>query len=205
MDEFTGRLRSLALLFYVLLFSGSATAMVPLGVIEGTTATVSFHGGLLSSPCSLTPDSQDQSIDLGDVNIRDLQNAGNQSPSERFHLSLRNYLLGARALVDNPTGQRNGDANRLYLQGEQAATLVFLGESDINNPQLLKLSGGVEGIGLRLKDQQGHALALNQQSRPYILHPGNNTLWFTANVESTQLAVMAAGFASVAHIQVIYL
>lgn len=123
----------------------------------------------------------------------------------RFHFSLRNYLLCARALMDNSTRQRNGDSNRLYLQGEHAATLVFLGESDINNLQLLKLSGGIEGIGLRPKDQQGHALALNLQSCHYILQLGNNTLWFNANVESTQRAVMAAGFAAVARIQVIYL
>ncbi|UIM55345.1 hypothetical protein QEP77_24205 [Serratia sp. B1] len=82
---------------------------------------------------------------------------------------------------------------------------MFLGESDVDNPSLLKLNGGVQGIGLRLQDQQGQALELNQRSRPYILQPGSNTLWFSASVESTQRAVMAAGFAAVAHIQVIYL
>ncbi|CAI1182180.1 fimbrial protein [Serratia ficaria] len=203
MAEFTGRLRPL--LLCALLCVGSATAATPLGVVQGTTGTVSFYGGLLSAPCSLAPDSQDQSIDLGEVNARDFQNAGDRSAPVRFRLSFRNCLLGARALADNPAGPRNGDANRLYLQGEQAATLVFLGESDIANPQLLKLNGGVQGIGLRLRDQQGCALALNQQSRPYILQPGSNTLWFSASVESTQRAVMAAGFAAVAHIQVIYL
>ncbi|BEO25528.1 type 1 fimbrial protein [Serratia marcescens] len=203
MAEFTDRLRPL--LLGALLCGGSALAATPLGVIEGTTGTVSFHGGLLSSPCSLTPDSRDQSVDLGDVSARDFRNAGDRSAPVRFRLSFRNCLLGARALVDNPAGPRNGDAGRLYLQGEQAATLVFLGESDVDNPSLLKLNGGVQGIGLRLQDQQGQALELNQRSRPYILQPGSNTLWFSASVESTQRAVMAAGFAAVAHIQVIYL
>jgi len=198
MAEFTDRLRPL--LLGALLCGGSALAATPLGVIEGTTGTVSFHGGLLSSPCSLTPDSRDQSVDLGDVSARDFRNAGDRSAPVRFRLSFRNCLLGARALADNPAGPRNGDAGRLYLQGEQAATLVFLGESDVD-----KLTGGVQGIGLRLQDQQGQALELNQRSRPYILQPGSNTLWFSASVESTQRAVMAAGFAAVAHIQVIYL
>lgn len=203
MAEFTDRLRPL--LLGALLCGGSAMAATPLGVIEGTTGTVSFHGGLLSSPCSLTPDSLDQSVDLGDVSARDFRNAGDRSAPVRFRLSFRNCLLGARALADNPAGPRNGDAGRLYLQGEQAATLVFLGESDVDNPSLLKLNGGVQGIGLRLQDQQGQVLELNQRSRPYILQPGSNTLWFSASVESTQRAVMAAGFAAVAHIQVIYL
>lgn len=203
MAEFTDRLRPL--LLGALLCGGGALAATPLGVIEGTTGTVSFHGGLLSSPCSLMPDSRDQSVDLGDVSARDFRNAGDRSAPVRFRLSFRNCLLGARALADNPAGPRNGDASRLYLQGEQAATLVFLGESDVDNPSLLKLNGGVQGIGLRLQDQQGQALELNQRSRPYILQPGSNTLWFSASVESTQQAVMAAGFAAVAHIQVIYL
>ena len=51
MAEFTDRLRPL--LLGALLCGGSALAATPLGVIEGTTGTVSFHGGLLSS---LQPD-----------------------------------------------------------------------------------------------------------------------------------------------------
>jgi len=204
MAEFTGgRLRPL--LLGALLLTGSAMAATPLGVIQGTTGTVSFHGGLLSSPCSLTPDSQDQAIDLGDVNASNFQNAGDQSAPVRFRLSFRNCLLGAKALADNPAGPRNGDAGQLYLKGEQAVTLVFLGDSDVNNPDLLKLNGGVQGIGLRLKDQQGRALSLNQQSRPYILQPGSNTLWFSAQVESTQKYPLANQFNGVVHVQLVYL
>jgi type 1 fimbria pilin len=204
MVEFTGK-RLRLMLLGTLLLTGSTTAATPLGVIQGTTGTVSFHGGLLSSPCSLTPDSRDQAIDLGDVNARDLPNAGAQSVPVRFRLSFRNCLLGAKALADNPAGPRNGDAGQLYLKGEQAVTLVFLGDSDDNNPELLKLNGGVQGIGLRLKDQQGRALALNQQSRSYILQPGSNTLWFSAQVESTQKYPLANQFNGVVHVQLVYL
>lgn len=102
MAEFTDRLRPL--LLGALLCGGGALAATPLGVIEGTTGTVSFHGGLLSSPCSLTPDSRDQSVDLGDVSARDFRNAGDRSAPVRFRLSFRNCLLGARALADNPAG-----------------------------------------------------------------------------------------------------
>jgi type 1 fimbria pilin len=123
----------------------------------------------------------------------------------RFRLSFRNCLLGAKALADNPAGPRNGDAGQLYLKGEQAVTLVFLGDSDVNNPDLLKLNGGVQGIGLRLKDQQGRALSLNQQSRPYILQPGSNTLWFSAQIESTQKYPLANQFNGVVHVQLVYL
>lgn len=204
MVEFIGgRLRPL--LFGALLFSGSAATATQLGVIEGTTGTIGFFGGLLSAPCSLVPDSRDQAIDLGEVSARDFQNAGDRSAPVRFRLSFRNCLLGAKALADNPAGQRNGDAGRLYLQGEQAATLVFLGDSDMNNPDLLKLNGGVQGIGLRLTDQQGRALSLNQQSRPYILQPGSNTLWFRAQLESTQKYMQASQFTGVVHVQLVYL
>ncbi|AHY09669.1 type 1 fimbrial protein [Serratia plymuthica] len=204
MAESTGRhLRPL--LLGVLLLGGSAAAATPFDVIEGTTGTVSFFGGLLSAPCSLVLDSRDQAIDLGEVSARDFQNAGDRSTPVRFRLSFRNCLLGAKALADNPAGQRNGDAGRLYLQGEQAATLVFLGDSDANNPDLLKLNGGVQGIGLRLTDQQGRALSLNQQSRPYILQPGSNTLWFNAQIESTQKYTQASQFQGVVHVQLVYL
>lgn len=105
-------------------------------------------------PCSLTPDSRDQAVDLGDVSARDFRNAGDRSAPVRFRLSFRNCLLGARALADNPAGLRNGDAGRLYLQESRPRRWCF-GESDVDNPSLLKLNGGVQGIGLRLQDQQG--------------------------------------------------
>ncbi|WP_431224601.1 fimbrial protein [Serratia sp. L9] len=190
-----------------LLFLGSngVQAVSMLEAIEGTSGTVSFYGGLLTSPCSLTPDSQDQAIDLGEVNAATFQHAGDQSVPVRFRLSFRNCLLGARAVIASPTGQRDGEATRLYLQGEQAATLVFLGDSDVHNPGLLKLNGGVQGVGLRLKDDQGRILSLNQQSRPYILQPGNNTLWFSAQLESTQRYTQANRFGGIVHVQIVYL
>lgn len=209
MEIFTGgRLRPLllaTLLPLLLLGSCGARAVSMLEAIEGTSGTVSFYGGLLTSPCSLTPDSQDQAISLGEVSAAAFQNAGDQSVPVRFRLSFRHCLLGARAVVDSPTGQRDAEATRLYLQGEQAATLIFLGDSDVHNPDLLKLSGGVQGIGLRLKDGQGRALSINQQSRPYILQPGNNTLWFSAQLESTQRYTQANRFGGVVHVQIVYL
>lgn len=89
--------------------------------------------------------------------------------------------------------------------GEQAATLVFLGESDPDNPQLLKLHGGVQGVGLRLKDQRGRALSLNQPGAPYVLQPGGNTLWFSAQLESTRQFIEANQFKGVVHVQLVYL
>ncbi|TQI77781.1 type 1 fimbria pilin [Serratia fonticola] len=209
MEVFTGgRLRPLllaTLLPMLLLGSSSVRAVSMLEAIEGTSGTISFYGGLLTSPCSLTPDSQDQAIDLGDVNATAFQNAGDQSIPVRFRLSFRNCLLGARAVIDTPAGQRDAEATRLYLQGEQAATLIFLGDSDVHNPELLQLKGGAQGIALRLKDAQGRALSINQQSRPYILQPGNNTLWFSAQLESTQRYTQANQFGGVVHVQIVYL
>lgn len=212
MDFFTGgRLRPLllaTLLPLLLLGSHGARAASMLEAIEGTRGTrgtISFYGGLLTSPCSLMPDSQEQAIGLGEVNAATFQNAGDQSIPVHFRLSFRHCLLGARAVVDSPTGQRNGEATRLYLQGEQAATLIFLGDSDIHNPDLLRLTGGTQGIGLRLKDDQGRALSINQQSRAYTLQPGNNTRWFSAQLESTQRYTQANRFGGIVHVQIVYL
>ncbi|WP_337263553.1 MULTISPECIES: fimbrial protein [unclassified Serratia (in: enterobacteria)] len=209
MEKFIGsrwRPRLLGIFLPALLLSSASTQAVSLlEAIEGTSGTVHFYGGLLTSPCSLTPDSQDQAIDLGEINARAFQNTGDQSLPVRFSLSFHNCLLGARAVVDNPNGQRDAEATRLYLQGEQAATLLFLGDSDVHNPELLKLHGGVQGIALRLKDDRGRDLPINQQSRPYMLQPGSNTLWFSAQLESTQQYTQANAFGGVVHVQIVYL
>ncbi|NCJ11725.1 fimbrial protein [Serratia marcescens] len=203
MADFTGRLRPL-LIGALLLGNGAAMASPP-GEVQGTSGTVGFQGALLSSPCSLAPDSREQSVDLGEIGTLAFRRVGDQSVPVRFRLAFTHCLLGARALADNPAGMRNGDAGRLYLRGEQAATLVFLGESDPDNPQLLRLHGGVQGVGLRLKDQRGRALSLNQPGAPYVLQPGGNTLWFSAQLESTRPFIEANQFKGVVHVQLVYL
>lgn len=115
MADFTGRLRPL-LIGALLLGNGAAMASPP-GEVQGTSGTVGFQGALLSSPCSLAPDSRDQSVDLGEIGTLAFRRVGDQSAPVRFRLAFTHCLLGAKALADNPAGMRNGDAGRLYLRG----------------------------------------------------------------------------------------
>jgi len=170
----------------------------------GNTGIVHFRGALLASTCTLTPDSQQQIVDLGDIEGRQLLNIGDRSTPVPFKLSFTHCLIGAYGSVDSLAGQPGKNARSLYLSGERAASLTFTGESDWLNNELLALSG-LMGVGLRLQDEQGNNLVLNQVSYPYVLQPGDNTLWFKVSLESTRRAVMANSFAAVLNIKVNYL
>lgn len=191
----------LGLLALLLAGSGQTLAVPQLDPVEGTVGTVYFFGGLLSSPCTLAPESQEQSVDLGDVSARHFKQAGDRSEPVVFNLRLEDCLLGAGGRYESLDGQETAR----YLHGEQAVTVTLLGDSDSANRELLHLSGDIRGVGLRLLNSKGAPLALNKPIDSQVLQPGDNTLQFSASLESTKKYVAASSFNSVLHVQLNYL
>ncbi|CAI1708042.1 Pap fimbrial major pilin protein precursor [Serratia ficaria] len=166
------------------------------------TARVSFVGALLSTPCSLAVDSQEQLVDLGAVSGKQFRNQGDRSQSVNFTLRFQDCLMGAheyRAGVD----PAHYSGNAAYVGGEQTVVFSFVGVPDDYRSDLLKLHGA-RGVGLRLQDARGAAVPLNQQVPAAFLQPGDNQLHFSASLESTQKFVQADYVDAVVNVNVYY-
>lgn len=199
--KFAQKFPYLALLTALIVGSGQALAIAQLDAVEGTVGTVYFFGGLLSSPCTLAPESQEQSVNMGDISARNFKKVGDRSAPVVFNLRLEDCLLGANYRYEAV----NGQGVKGYLQGEQAVAVTLLGDSDNLNIDLLHMNGETEGIGLRFLDRKGNLLALNTTLNSQILQPGDNNLELIAMFESTQKNIIAGSFNSVLHLKLEYL
>nr|WP_314425844.1 fimbrial protein [uncultured Erwinia sp.] len=199
-----------ALIFSAIMFSSGVYATYSpvhrdLHDVEGENGVVHFHGSVLTSPCILASDSQEQDIDMGEVSARLFHQAGDRSQRVIFAIRMKDCLAGAHGFVDDVPGQMTGTNVRTYISDERVISLTFAGEPDVANPDLLMVRGGVRGLGLRLMDSKGNVLPLNQTQRPYLLTPGDNTLSFMASLESTQRYVGAGSYYGMVRLMMEYL
>ena len=141
--------------------AGFAQAQTP------TSATINFTGSIKDVPCEIDTSATSSTVDLGtNIDIQTLRGgAGKASTPTTFKIVLKG--CGA---------------------GVAGATLKFSGTTDTTNNKLLAVSGGAEGIGVQLTDQDGTTpidIGGGGQAAQLTVDEGNNTYNFKANYVST--------------------
>lgn len=201
-----------SVLMATLLWAGLSTAAsLPSEVISGTVGEVRIQGVLLSSTCHLRMETVTQSVNLGEVSAGVFKQAGDRTSKVPFQLQFSGCLIGASTAEPPPkriqvlAAQAHGANTDQYLNGQHAVVMTLVGEPDANNSKLLKVSGDTAGIGVHFSDELGRTLNINEQNRAYVLAPGQNTLTFFADIESTQTAVRAGAFNAVVNVRLSYL
>lgn len=137
---------------------------------------IHFTGTIVATTCNVTPGKEEQTVPLGDFSVADFPTVGSVSAAKEIKI----YLTGCTANIKD--------------------TLVwFEGDSDNDNPELLKLSDNgkgatgtlASGIGVAiLKPDQSTPVSINNaDSDPYPLIEGNNTLSFYLQYKSTKYPV----------------
>ncbi len=192
--------------------SGWATAAsLPDEYVSSNLGQVQIHGSLVSTACTLRMDTVEQAVSLEAVSAKDLPQRGARSVGVPFRLTFRDCLLGAYDRL--PAGRHSeqllakaeGINTDLFLLEATGAVLTFVGDADVADLTLLKVSGDARGVGVRLSDAKGKALNLNQANAAYMLNPGDNMLTFYAALEATERGVLAGDFNAVVNVRVSYL
>ncbi|WP_234262463.1 fimbrial protein [Klebsiella aerogenes] len=152
------------------------------GTTTYDTGKVTFTGSIVDTPCSITPDTADQTVDLGHVSKTVLENAG-VSQSTPFNIQLEDCDISTQSTV----------------------AVTFTGGADTNDNTLLGLNGTAAGAGIVIADQSGDQLDLGTQSQAQTLQNGPNTLQFSAWLKNDGAGNVVAGdFTSVANFQLAY-
>ena len=147
--------------------------------------TVTFKGSIIDAPCSITPDTVDQTVNLGQVSSKALQNAGTSSP-QQFQIKLEGCDVSALA--------------------NKTVTTAFSGVADGDN---LKLQGGTAaGAAIVIEDSVGKAIKINDATgaTPEGITDGTNALHFSAYLKGDQAsgAIKTGDFTSVASFVLAY-
>lgn len=118
---------------------------------------VTFTGSIIDAPCSIAPDSLDQSVNLGQV-ANALLDAGKTSTPQTFNIQLENCTLSTAKTV----------------------TTTFTGKEV--NGGFLGITGTAKGAGIALIDMGngGKLIELGKPTAAQQVLDGKNTLSFAA-------------------------
>lgn len=147
---------------------------------------VTFTGSIIDAPCTISPDSIDQTVDLGQVAKSSLLNGGKGTP-QNFQIALENCSFGTPATKNK-------------------VAVTFTGMNNPVNPALLGITGTATGAGIALTDGAGTMIDLATPTQPQTLQDGNNTLSFAAYLqgESASAAITEGDFTAVTNFTLAY-
>ena len=165
--------------------------------VDGEHGTLTVSGQLVDSPCRLSMESRDQSIDLGTLASADLAYPGARSRPVRFDVRLEGCLVASGHLRDAQTDSAVWGAN------QPVVSVAFTAPADLSDPSLMRL-GGVEGIALRLTDSRNRDVRLGSSGVPQLLTPGNNSLRWTVVAERVPGRLVPGAFRAVADFRLSY-
>ena len=172
------------------LVTGTVTAAPPLASTAGTQGTggqVKFTGEITDASCNVDSSSANQSVDLGKWAKTYFTGTGVESTKTAFHIKVK----------DCPNSVKQ-------------VAVLFDGNTDAQEPSLLKVNGGATGVGIKLYEyDQSKQIIPGSVSEKQPVTSGSSgngsaDLIFYANYEATG-ATVATGLANaVADFNMIY-
>lgn len=148
---------------------------------------VTFTGSIIDAPCSITPNSVDQTVDLGQISKVALLNGGKSTP-RNFSIDLENCSFGTPATKNK-------------------VQVTFTGMEAAAKNGLLGITGTATGAGVAITQADGEVIKLGVPTKEQTLQDGNNTLSFAAYMQgdSASSAVITEGeFQAVADFTLAY-
>ncbi|MDR2227049.1 MULTISPECIES: fimbrial protein [Providencia] len=148
---------------------------------------VTFKGSIIDAPCSISPDSIDQTVELGQISNIALVSGGKSSP-RAFDIALENCDVTALK-----TGVQ------LTFSGAAA--------SFDNTNKTLGIVGTGSGAGIQITNGSGNVVVLGKPTPFQNIQDGNNTLRFSAYLMGNggDIKTITAGeFSSVADFTLSY-
>lgn len=168
-----------------------------LSQVDGEHGLLEVKGELVDSPCRLSMDSWDQTVDLGTLSTTDLSSPGARSQPLNFTVHLEGCLVASGRQYDERTGAITRGID------QPVVNVSFVAPADFSDPSLLKLSG-VEGIALRMMDDRNSDIRLGSRGVPRLLTPGENQLRWTVVAERTPQVLVPGAFRAVADFRLSY-
>lgn len=181
-----------------------ALGMTAAGVHAEDVATagsgqITFHGYILEAACSIGSDSENQTVELGQIAASQLYDQGSSSPKV-FSIELENCRM-------NVGEDSNGDpiitAPMVTVQFGGSAALNADGTADNNK---FGIMGTASGAGVVITDASSAIIPVGGYSEARELIEGNNTLAFSAYLQglNDNDAIKAGEFTSISDFTLSY-
>lgn len=152
--------------------------------------TVTFTGDIVDAPCSIAPESANQTVDMGVISNAAVRNGTTQV--KNFDIRLEGCDLQ----------KYNADGTTATGGTWSGVKVTFTGATAGTNNQYLSVA---DNVGIELT-QGGKALTIGTPADKVLLQAGNQTLSFGAQVKAvdTTQAIPLTNFNTVANFAVAY-
>ncbi|ENY5536625.1 fimbrial protein [Salmonella enterica] len=137
--------------------------------------TVHFKGEIIDAPCSIAPESADQTVDLGQVSNSALANSGTSTPVP-FSINLQNCDISTYKTV----------------------TATWSGTADVNMPTAWGITGTASGAAIILRDASEKEIELGKETSPTTLTADNTTIAMSAFLQGDGQPVVPGAFTGAA-------
>ncbi|AKG68221.1 Fimbria A protein precursor [Serratia fonticola] len=147
---------------------------------------VTFTGSIIDAPCSIAPDSADQTIELGQISKVALKDGGKSTP-RNFDIQLENCSVSEK-------------------DSQNKVQITFTGMKSPAKNGLLGITGSAKGASVAVTDGSGAVIELGKPSTAQELSDGTNTLSFAAYVQGdgASAAITEGEFQAVADFTLAY-
>lgn len=159
---------------------------------------VTFSGSIIDAPCSISPESSDQEVDLGQVSKNALKDKGKSTP-RNFQILLENCDISGTDIG----GGEDGSETRATAS---TVSIRFGGsEAEGGDKTQLGITGTATGAGVVITDASGVPVELNtESSNVHELLEGNNTMNFSAYLQGISNEIETGEFTAVADFSLSY-
>ncbi len=124
---------------------------------------VTFTGSIIDSPCSITPESIDQTVELGQISNAALKDSGQSTP-KNFDITLEDCSFGTPV-------------------AKNKVQVTFTGMESLAGNGLLGITGNAKGASIAIIQADGAVIELGKPTNARTLQDGNNTLSFAAYMQ----------------------
>ncbi|MFV8982635.1 fimbrial protein [Serratia fonticola] len=135
--------------------------MVSLANADAGSGKVNFEGKIIDAPCSIAPESIDQTKSFGQVANVELVNGGKSTNVVNFDIKLQGCDISSKNKVQVTFAGSNGGATG-------------------TTNTLLAITGAAKGASIAMFDGSNQPITLGTATTVQNLIAGNNTLSFTA-------------------------
>lgn len=147
---------------------------------------VTFTGSIIDAPCSISPETSDQTVELGQISNVALKGGGKSTP-RNFDIQLENCSFGEPA-------------------AKNKVAVTFTGMESAADNGLLGITGTAKGASVAITQADGEVIKLGKPSKQQTLQDGNNTLSFAAYMQGdgASATITEGDFQSVADFTLAY-
>ncbi|MCH9296885.1 MULTISPECIES: fimbrial protein [Pantoea] len=158
---------------------------------------ITFTGSIIDAACSISPETSDQEVSLGQIAASQLADSGVSKPV--------NFQIDLQHCTTNSTTSEGTDGKDVVTTTAPAVTVTFGGSPAVEGDNTwFGITGTASGAGVVITDASSNKIPVGGTTTARELIEGDNTMGFSAYLQGLGDKVTTGEFTSIADFTLAY-